>query len=144
MILKIVRSLECLPFSLHPSIFSWSKVMYRVYVSFINNCKPSFLILTTLTDFSSRQFKEQQRLNRQGETSSTAYRMDQKISDPGPGPTRSSYLSGHATRSESAHATKSVLYYIQIWIQRFVCLSVWAESICILSNFKLQSTLIVF
>lgn len=55
-----------------------------------------------------RQFKEQQRLNRQGETSSTAYRMDQKISDPGPGPTRSSYLSGHATRSESAHATKSV------------------------------------
>jgi hypothetical protein len=82
--------------------------MYRVYVSFINNCQPSFLMLTTLTDSSSRQFKEQQRLNRQGQTSSTAYRMDQKISDPGPGPTRSSYLSGHATRSESAHATKSV------------------------------------
>jgi len=55
-----------------------------------------------------RQFKEQQRLNRQGETSSTAYRQDQKISDPGPGPTRSSYLSSHTTRSESAHATKTV------------------------------------
>merc|ERR1712013_420649 len=53
-----------------------------------------------------RQFKEQQRLNRQGETSSTAYRQDQKISDPGP--TRSSYLSSHATRSESAHGAKSV------------------------------------
>ena len=63
-------------------------------------------MLTTLTDSSFRQFKEQQRLNRQGETSSTAYRQDQKISDPGP--TRSSYLSSHATRSESAHGAKSV------------------------------------
>jgi len=53
-----------------------------------------------------RQFKEQQRLNRQGETSSTSYRQDQKISDPGP--TRSSYLAGHPTRSESAHGVKSV------------------------------------
>jgi len=51
-----------------------------------------------------RQFKEQQRLNRQGETSSTAYRLDQKISDPGPGPSRSSYLASHSSRSESAHA----------------------------------------
>jgi len=55
-----------------------------------------------------RQFKEQQRLNRQGETSSTAYRLDQKISDPGPGPTRSSYQAGHSTRSESVHTTKTV------------------------------------
>ena len=58
--------------------------------------------------FIPRQFKEQQRLNRQGETSSTAYRLDQKISDPGPGPTRSGYQAGHSTRSESVHTTKTV------------------------------------